>query len=112
MTLRAARCLAALCLPFAALAQPADRWLASAEAAAFRERVVQLALIYGESSGIDPHGLRIVTRRAGKAQAGCAPVRVQAFEGEQPLLDETVQACRHDGAAPAPAPAPAGSPTS
>jgi len=90
--------LVACCACAAALAQesqPLERWLASAEAQAFRERVVQLALIYGESSGIDPRGLRIVTRRTAETAPGCGRVQVQAFEGGKPVLETAVDACRH-----------------
>jgi hypothetical protein len=79
----------------AAQAQPADKdWLASPEAAGFRERVVQLALIYGESSGIDPHGLKVRAREAGGKDAGCADVEVVTSEGEQVVRRETVRACK------------------
>jgi hypothetical protein len=79
-------------------AQPApatDAWLQSPEAREFRDRVVLLALIYGDSSGIDPRGLRIVTRRVTETTPGCGRVQVQVFEGERLLLDETGHACRH-----------------
>ncbi|NML46365.1 hypothetical protein HHL11_21630 [Ramlibacter sp. G-1-2-2] len=90
--------LAASCACTAALAQPVqplERWLASSEAKAFQDRVVQLALIYGESSGIDPRGLRIVTRRTAETAPGCGRVQVQAFEGGKQVLEEAVEACRH-----------------
>ncbi len=88
--------LLALVPALVALAQPADdAWLASPQAAQFRARVVQLALIYGDSSGIDPQGFKIVTRAAGKVVAGdCAQVEVVTLKGEEVVRRETVRACR------------------
>ncbi len=75
--------------------QPADpHWLASGQAAQFRERVVQLALIYGESSGIDLRGFKVLTRRAGQAEGGCADVEVTTLHGNEIVRRETVHACR------------------
>jgi hypothetical protein len=79
----------------AAFAQTTDDdWLASKQAAEFRERVVQLALIYGESSGIDLQGFKIVTRQAGKPEGSCADIEVVTFKGEKVVRHETVRACR------------------
>jgi hypothetical protein len=75
--------------------QPADQeWLASTRAAEFRGRVVQLALIYGESSGIDLRGFKVLTRQASKAGAGCADVEITTFKGDDVVRRETVHACR------------------
>jgi len=82
-------------LACAACAQPAhEEWLAAAPAAQFRERVVQLALIYGESSGIDPRGYKVVTREIGPNVGGCADVEVVTSNGDEILRRETVRACR------------------
>ena len=79
----------------AACAQtPVDQgWLASPPATEFRARVVQLALIYGDSSGIDPRGFRITTRATSPPQAGCADVDVAIFQGDEVVRRETVHAC-------------------
>ena len=71
-----------------------QEWLQSPQAREFRDRVVLLALIYGDSSGIDPHGLRIVTRKVAESTPGCGRVQVQVFEGDRLLQDETSPACR------------------
>ena len=71
-----------------------DDGLASPQAAGFRDRVVQLALIYGESSGIDPRDFKIVARQVGKQQAGCAEVEVLTLKGSDIVGRETVRACR------------------
>jgi hypothetical protein len=98
MSTKPARWLLAACMPWAVLAQeaaPLGRWLDSGEAQAFRQRVVQLALIYGESTGIDPRGLRVVTHRITQTTPGCGRVQVQAFEGERLVLEAIEAACRH-----------------
>jgi len=90
--------LLALGMPWAGLAQetvPLEQWLASRQAQAFRDRVVQLALIYGESSGIDPRGVRVVTRRITETAPGCGRVQMLAYEGERLVLETTAAACRH-----------------
>jgi hypothetical protein len=79
------------------LAQPADSdadWLASPQAAEFRARVVQLALIYGDSSGIDWHGFKVLTRRTSQGESGCADVEVVTLKGDAVVRRETVHACR------------------
>jgi phosphate starvation-inducible protein PhoH len=55
---------------------------------------VQLALIYGESSGIDLRGFKVLTRQASKAGAGCADVEITTFKGDDVVRRETVHACR------------------
>lgn len=63
--------------------------------AQFRERVVQLALIYGDSSGIDPQGFKVLTRAADAVAAGaCADVEVVTLQGGDVVRRETVHACR------------------
>lgn len=49
---------------------------AQAQAREFRLRVAQLALIYGESSGLDPAGARVEARRLRELPGGCAEVEV------------------------------------
>jgi hypothetical protein len=69
-------------------------WLASPQAAEFRARVVQLALIYGDSSGIDLQGFKVLAREASKPEGGCAEVEVVTLQGEVVVRRETVHACR------------------
>ncbi|MFC5499420.1 hypothetical protein ACFPOE_17880 [Caenimonas terrae] len=71
-------------------------WLATAPAQQFRGRVAELARLYGESSGIDPKGLRITARRTGSDAQGCARVEVESSLRDGPLLrQDTVAACAH-----------------
>jgi hypothetical protein len=80
-----------------ALAWPvhAADWLDSAEAAQFRDRVVLLALIYGESSGVDPQGFVVRTRELKKLDANCGEVEVVTLEADKEVRREQVRACRH-----------------
>lgn len=71
------------------------QWLSSPKALEFRDRVVQLALIYGDSSGIDPQGFKILTRTSGAVAVGaCADVEVVTYKGSDVVKRETVQGCR------------------
>lgn len=73
----------------------ADReWLASPQAAEFRERVIQLALIHGDSNGIDLRDYMIRTRTIGELKNGCGDVEVVTFRGKDEVRRETVHACR------------------
>ena len=69
-------------------------WLDSPQAAGFRDRVVQLALIYGESSGIDLEGHKVVTREVHKLNARCSDVEVVTSKAGKVERTETVRACR------------------
>ena len=69
-------------------------WLDSPQAGEFRDRVVQLALLYGESSGIDPEGNKVVTRELRKIDARCSDVEVVTSKGGKVERTETVRACR------------------
>ena len=59
----------------------------------FRDRVVQLALIYGESSGIDLEGAKVVAREVKKVDAQCSDVEVVVSKGGKSTR-ETVRACK------------------
>jgi hypothetical protein len=75
---------------------PADAWLATAEARAFRDRVVALALIYGDSSGIDPRGFKVEARKSGE-EAGCAKVEVRTWIDREHRREEHLRVCdRHE----------------
>ena len=71
-------------------AQPADE----AAARAFRDRVVQLALIYGESSGIDLAGDKVEAREVRKLDERCADVEVVILRGREEVRREVVRACK------------------
>ena len=93
----------ALGVAVGAFAQDND-WLAGARAREFRMRVAQLAVIYGDSRGIDPRGLLVTGQRVDEVQAGCADVEIVVLAKQQELLRERVRACRHAaGVSPIPA---------
>jgi hypothetical protein len=79
---------------FLALAAGDAGWLASLPAAEFRGRVVQLALIYGDSSGIDLQDFKVQARKTSKEEGGCADVEVVTSKRERVVRRETVHACR------------------
>src|SRR4051812_30328557 len=68
----------------------AAEWLDSPEARQFRDRVVLLALIYGESNGIDPQGHMVRTRQLRKLDGDCGEVEVVTLQGDKELRRETV----------------------
>lgn len=74
-------------------ARAAD-WLDSPEAKQFRDRVVLLALIYGESNGIDPQGYMVRTRLVRKLDAHCGEVEVVFLLGEKEVRRESARACK------------------
>ena len=78
-----------------ALAAHAGDWLDSPEAKQFRDRVVLLALIHGESNGIDPQGYMVRTKELRKLEGDCGEVEVVTLQGAKEVRHETVQACRH-----------------
>jgi hypothetical protein len=59
----------------------------------FRDRVVQLALIYGESSGIDLDGSKVEAREVTKIDDKCSDVEVVVSK-DGTTLRETVRACK------------------
>ncbi|MEJ6022288.1 hypothetical protein [Ramlibacter sp. PS4R-6] len=79
-----------------ALALPAlaAEWLDSPEAKQFRDRVVLLALIYGESNGIDPQGYVVRTKELRKLDVECSEVEVVTLQGDKEMRRETLRACR------------------
>lgn len=93
------RCRVALWLALA-IASPAhagadDEWLDGAAAREFRQRVAQLAVIYGDSRGIDPRGLLVMARRIDEVHGDCADVDIVVIDGPRELRHEQVHACRH-----------------
>lgn len=86
---------AALFVSCVAAAADARDWLDTPEAISFRERVVQLALLYGESSGIDPQGYKIEARELRKIDGKCSEVEVLVIQDTSPLRREQATACKH-----------------
>ena len=78
-----------------AIAAHAVGWLDSPAAAQFRDRVVLLALSYGESSGIDPQGYMVRTKELRKLEGDCSEVEAVTLRGGEEVRRETVHACRH-----------------
>ena len=70
------------------------QWLDSPQAKEFRERVIQLALIYGEASGIDLEGYKVETREVRKLGDVCGYVEVVTSKDGKEVRRETVRACR------------------
>jgi hypothetical protein len=70
-------------------------WLDTPQHAEFRQRVIELALIYGDSSGIDPQGWRIETRRLAPLAQHCAQVKVRVSRDGEPATLREVRACEH-----------------
>jgi hypothetical protein len=69
-------------------------WLDSPEAKQFRDRVVLLALIYGESDGIDPRGYMVRTKQLRQLDGDCGEVEVVTLMDAKEVRRETVRACR------------------
>ena len=69
-------------------------WLDSAQAIEFRDRVIQLALIYGQSSGIDLRGYKVETREVKKLGDVCGYVEVVTSKDGKEMRRETVRACK------------------
>ena len=78
------------CCAFAARAD----WLDTPEAREFRDRVVQLALIYGESSGIDLQGFKVETKQVEKLGQMCSYVEVKTSKDGKEVRRDKVRACR------------------
>lgn len=98
---------ALLVIPACALAQ-APGWLDSTPAQVFRQRVVDLALLYGASSGLDPQGFLVSARAAAADAQGCRVVDVISTRGNDLPRQDSVRSCAKDvaehhraGAAPA-----------
>lgn len=60
----------------------------------FRQRVLDLAVIYGESSGLDPNGYLIETSDQGAAQPGCRHVLARTSLGGVAVAAQTFEVCK------------------
>jgi hypothetical protein len=76
-------------------AAPSPPWLDSVAHLEFRQRVIDLALIYGESSGIDTAGWRIEARQLRPLPRHCAWVEVTVSRAGAPARREELRACAH-----------------
>lgn len=63
----------------------------------FRQRVLDLAVLYGESSGLDPNGYLIETTDSGPARPGCRSVRARTSLGGVAVADDTFEVCKDPG---------------
>ena len=72
---------------------PSSDWLSSPAAASFRQRVIDLAVLYDESSGIDPHDFKVVTRKLSALPDGCFRVEAITLQDERPVRRDELIAC-------------------
>ena len=79
-----------------ARADAGSDWLGSQAAQAFAQRVVDLALLYNEGSGLDPEGYRIDTRVTGERLLGCAEVLMVISKDGKEIRRETLPACKQN----------------
>ena len=84
--------LAAVCLWCAQCAAQAQ-WPDTPQSRAFRQRVIDLALLYGESSGIDEAGFMIHAQVVAPAGPPCKTVAVDIHLGGTKLREDSFQAC-------------------
>ena len=60
----------------------------------FLRRVQELAVLYGESSGLDEKGFLIETRDLGVTRPGCHRVTARISLAGVPVREETVELCK------------------
>jgi uncharacterized membrane protein (DUF4010 family) len=60
----------------------------------FRQRVLDLAVLYGESSGLDPNGYLIETNDTGPAGPGCRRVLARISLGGVAVSADTFEVCK------------------
>lgn len=60
----------------------------------FRQRVLDLAVLYGESSGLDPNGYLIETSDQGPAPGGCHRVLARTSLGGVAVSAQTFEVCK------------------
>jgi hypothetical protein len=68
----------------------------------FRQRTLDLAVLYGESSGLDPNGYLIETTDQGPARPGCRSVLVRTSLGGVAVSAEALEVCKNIGKDKAP----------
>ena len=89
-------CLALLGGVCAAQPVPATPWPDTPATREFRQRVLDLAVLYGESSGLDPNGYLIETTDQGPARPGCRSVLARTSLGGGAVSAETLEVCKNN----------------
>jgi hypothetical protein len=83
-------------------AAPPPPWPDTPATREFRQRVLDLAVLYGESSGLDPNGYLIETTDQGPARPGCRSVLVRTSLGGVAVSAEALEVCKNIGKDKAP----------
>jgi hypothetical protein len=73
---------------------PAAPWPDTPATREFRQRVLDLAVLYGESSGLDPNGYLIETTDQGPARPGCRSVLARTSLGGAVVSAQTLEVCK------------------
>lgn len=69
-------------------------WPDTPQTREFRQRVLDLAVLYGESGGLDPNGYLIETTDLGPAQPGCRRVRARTSFARVVVATEEFEVCK------------------
>ncbi len=78
-----------------ALAQPAaPGWPDTPQSREFLRRVQELAVRYGESSGLDGNGFLIEARDLGATRPGCHRVQSRISLAGVPVREESAEICK------------------
>ena len=75
-------------------AAPVPSWPDTPATREFRQRVLDLAVLYGESSGLDPNGYLIETNDQGPARPGCRSVLARTSLGGAVVSAQTFEVCK------------------
>lgn len=86
----------ACCSQVAAQALAPTPWPDTPATREFRQRVLELAVLYGESSGLDPNGYLIETSDQGPARPGCRHVLARTSLGGAAVGAQTFEVCKHN----------------
>lgn len=78
-----------------AVATPPRPWPDTPSTRAFRRRVLELAILYGESGGLDENGYLIQTTDLGPSLPGarCHRVRARISLGGVAVAEEVIETC-------------------
>lgn len=69
-------------------------WPDTPQTREFRQRVLDLAVLYGESAGLDPNGYLIETTDLGPAKPGCRRVRARTSLSGVVVTTEEFEVCK------------------
>ncbi|MBP6406130.1 MAG: hypothetical protein LCH79_08185 [Proteobacteria bacterium] len=86
----------ACCAQAAAQAVAPAPWPDTPATREFRQRVLDLAVLYGESSGLDPNGYLIETTDQGPTRPGCRNVLARTSLGGVAVAAQTFEVCKHN----------------